>query len=116
MLSTDSEWATKAMVRLYRNQTQFEKMVGETYARNGIGFNAYDGKLLMAVYVHYKKCNYLLADHVELLHRRLPKYAEQLVSVSNKDILTPQVLHWLMVNRKPIQLKLKLRRVARSGA
>ena len=50
MLATNKAWATKALVRIYReNQTAQEQAIEATTEDNGIGFTGADGNFLSSL-------------------------------------------------------------------
>ena len=84
-LSTNDAWATKAMVRIYtENQTSAEKAVQQTRENNGIGFNGTDGMILSSFSEQYKSRGSLSPKQMAIVKKSMPKYAKQVISLSDK--------------------------------
>lgn len=98
-LSTDPKWAVQGLLRIHQNQTAEEQARGETVEDNGIGFTGCDAHILTSFANQAKRkiatakqrgwqVRWELAlsqKQMALLHRKMPKYAAQLLSVSDPE-------------------------------
>lgn len=86
-LEGNSVWALKALLRIYDNQTEAEQAAGETVEENGIGFTGCDANILTSFAEGYKKYGKLTPKQMELLHRKIGKYATQIYNLSDENKL-----------------------------
>jgi hypothetical protein len=94
-LKTNTKWALHALVTIANQQTTEEQISDRTIQHNGVGFGANDGDILMsfakqviawnAETVH-KYATPLSARQVELLKKRIGKYARQLCDLSQAKL------------------------------
>ena len=92
MLSTNKVWATKALVRIYQeNQTADEQMAKTTSHDNGIGFSGCDAEFLSSLAEQYLRRGNLSDKQMNFVHRKMPKYAGQVVKMSDSNKLTALV-------------------------
>ena len=85
-LSTDPRWAVAGLLRIYENQTEAEKAIGNTQEFNGIGFSGCDGDFLSSLSIQAKRRG-LSPKQIKCVHKTIPKYASQLLKVSNVGII-----------------------------
>lgn len=111
-LKTDKDWedylkriirtfptaALFAAVRIYELQTKEEKLTGQVYESNEVGFNALDAptitrivkryyKARKANHYHHKDINNLLSQNdIRQLQRKMPKYWKQLMNISKRNL------------------------------
>ena len=78
MLSTDSRWALKGLVRIYNNQTVDEKSSEDTKHDNGIGFTGADGHIMTSIAKQYIARGSLSPKQMGIVHKNMPKYSRQL--------------------------------------
>ncbi|MCZ2207835.1 hypothetical protein [Cylindrospermopsis raciborskii] len=86
-LSTNSAWALRALVVVYSGQTQAERIAEETSEHNGIGFTAFDAGILSSLSLQYTETGKLSNKQLELLFDKMPKYAGQLLALSDIEKL-----------------------------
>jgi len=79
-LATDSNWASRAILKLYECQTAAEQSVGTTTENNGIGFNGLDGVILSSFAQQLLKGRTLTAKQLAIAHKKLPKYGKQVMN------------------------------------
>jgi hypothetical protein len=78
-LSTDQKWIEKALIILYKYQTEDEKQEGETVEQNGKGFNYHDAYVLSLYATYLIEGKTLTGSQLEVVVFRLPKYAGQIL-------------------------------------
>lgn len=86
-LSTDKDWAIRAMIRIYDYQTDVEKNYQDTIDRNYVGFSGADGSIMMSVCEFYKKYNYVSPKQLALIFKKMPKYWHQIYTISDQNKL-----------------------------
>lgn len=84
-ITTRDNMAITALLRIYKNQTADEIRCGNTYNKNGIGFNETDGEILSSFAKQYNTKGYLTPKQMVILKSKIGKYANQLIqqSISN---------------------------------
>lgn len=82
-LATDRGWAIRGLVRIFENQTEDEKSSQSTLIDNGIGFNGADAEILSSIATQYLHGTNLSAKQMEIVYKRLPKYAKQLERIAS---------------------------------
>jgi hypothetical protein len=86
-LSTNIAWAVNGLMRIYDNQTAEEKEIEDVNRVNGIGFTGADAEILSGFVRYYHRNNKLTEKQTNILLNKMPKYWEQLLSISDKDKL-----------------------------
>lgn len=86
-LESNPEWAKRALIRIYENQTVSEQQAGETVENNGIGFTGVDANILTSFAENIKQYGRLTAKQMVCLHKMIGKYAKQIYSVTDDDKL-----------------------------
>ena len=77
-LMTDHVWAKAALVRIFENQTEDEKVSKETTHCNMIGFTASDARILTSFAQFYQTHGFLSEKQTKWLMPKMGKYAGQL--------------------------------------
>lgn len=91
-LATNKVWATKALVRIYQeNQTADEQAAKATSHDNGIGFSGCDAEFLSSLAEQYLRRGNLSDKQMNFVHRKMPKYARQVIAMSDSVKLTAMV-------------------------
>lgn len=83
-LSSDQRWIEQAIVKLYDFQTADEQASDETKHENGVGFNAFDAKVLSYYATWLKRGNHLNGKHLDKAKKMVPKYAKQILHLINQ--------------------------------
>jgi hypothetical protein len=86
-LQINDQWALRALVRLYELQTKSEKNRRVTVESNGQGFDAMDAPLFTTYVMQLHRRISLTKEQMDLLHKRIHRYAEQIFKLSNKEEL-----------------------------
>lgn len=94
-LSTNQVWAKQALIRIFEFQTQEEQENETTHDLNGIGFTGVDGEILSSFAKQFIRKNFLSPKQMAILMRKMPKYWNQILSISNQAKLESQVLTYL---------------------
>lgn len=81
-LKSNPKWALRGLIRIYERQTEDERQVGATVHDNGIGFSGCDAEILSSFAQQYLRWGRLSAKQMSILYRKMPKYARQLLSIS----------------------------------
>jgi len=74
--------AIRALMRIHQHQTPSEQASHSTHVYNAEGFTAGDAKILSSFADFYKRKNYLSPKQMQILRKRIGKYAGQLVHLS----------------------------------
>ena len=83
-LATDPVWAVKALVRIYQeNQTADEQVSQSTTHDNGIGFSGCDAEFLSSLAQAQLKYGRLTDKQMGFVFKKMPKYARQVVAMSD---------------------------------
>ena len=82
-LATDPRWALRALIRIYQNQTTDEQSKDAAIERNGIGFSGPDAEILSSFARQYLRRRALSPKQMNLLQRKIPSYARQIVQCSD---------------------------------
>jgi hypothetical protein len=92
MLATNKVWALKALVRIYQeNQTAEEQVAKVTREDNGIGFSGVDAQFASSLAEQYLKQGGLSDKQMGFVFKIMPKYAGQVVKMSDCNKLTAMV-------------------------
>ena len=86
-LKMDIEWAKKALLKIYDNQTQEEREKGMSIDENEIGFNRLHGPILTAIAKKLKRRQPLIPGEIEKIHFIMPKYAAQAIKFCKRDLM-----------------------------
>jgi hypothetical protein len=82
-LANNDRWALRALIRIYQNQTADEQSKDATIERNGIGFSGPDAEILSSFARQYLRRRSLSPKQMNLLQRKIPSYARQIVQCSD---------------------------------
>jgi hypothetical protein len=85
LLSND-KWLIRGMLAIHARQTEEEKATESTKEQNGIGFNGVDANILTDMVNQYKRTGYLSNRQINLIRKKMVKYANQLSHIANKEI------------------------------
>lgn len=101
-LARDDRWIARGLLTVYDHQTEEEQRSESTQEHNGVGFGGVDGEILTsyakrierlggrtAAYDMTKKfslCDYLTPAMEATLRNKMPKYARQLLRLSEQKV------------------------------
>ncbi len=83
LVQTNDKVLYGALKRLYNEQTNDEKCIGETTHNNGVGFNGADSKFLSSVSEFLIKNGFLTEKQKFITRKKLVKYTKQLTKLAN---------------------------------
>ena len=107
-LRTNPAWAVKAMVRIYNeNQTAEEQAYHDTIVENGIGFSGTDAYILSSFAEQVNEKKLLSPKQMKIVHKKMPKYWSQVISMSDEVKLKEMVSEHLRKQDEG-QLELKM--------
>ena len=86
-LATDPIWAQQALLKIFEFQTLEEQNSKDTIYHNGVGFNGTDGRFLSSLALQFKKKGHLSDKQMEFVFKKIPKYWNQVVRISDKEKL-----------------------------
>jgi len=88
-LGTDANWACRALLAVYANQTATERAAGVTAELNGIGFSGRDAEFLSSLAIALKERGALTGDkdrgQMKWVLKIMPKYHGQIEPVIKGD-------------------------------
>lgn len=87
LLTTNKKAVERAIVVLYKLQTDSEKVDKTTKDSNGVGFTAYDADILSNFAKLLLSNGRLSEKQFEVARKRSVKYVRQLVKVANREIV-----------------------------
>ena len=90
-LGYNEAWALKALLKIYDFQTRDEKLYENTHDHNGVGFTGVDGEILASFAKQYKRNGKLSVKQMVIVYRKMPKYWNQIISISDEEKLRQQV-------------------------
>jgi hypothetical protein len=85
-LENNSAWIIRAILVLFEMQTEDEQKEGDTVHLNGVGFNAFDAKILTSFAKQMCSGGNLSAKQMDLAKKKIIKYAGQLTRVANGEV------------------------------
>lgn len=92
-LASNKVWALKALVRIFQeNQTNDEQVAKVTSHDNGIGFTGCDAAFLSSLAEQYLRRGNLSDKQMAFVHRKMPKYARQVIAMSDASKLDAMVV------------------------
>lgn len=92
MLRTNKVWALKALVRIYQeNQTADEQAAKVTAHDNGVGFSGVDAGFASSLAEQYLRRGDLSDKQMNFVFKIMPKYAGQVVKMSDTNKLAAMV-------------------------
>lgn len=92
-LASNKVWALKALIRIYQeNQTADEQAAKVTSHDNGIGFSGCDAQFLSSLAEQYLRRGNLSEKQMAFVHKKMPKYARQVIAMSDASKLDSMVV------------------------
>jgi len=78
-LRTDARWAQRALLAIFRNQTEDEKVAADVKHHNQMGFRCMDSIILTSFANQLQQRGSLSPKQMSIVHKLMPKYARQLM-------------------------------------
>jgi hypothetical protein len=85
VLAKQEAWAVRAMLLIYRHQTDDEQNKDSTDHQNDVGFNSNDAFILSQFAKSYEQWGRLTPKQLAIVHRKMPKYARQLIMHTGEE-------------------------------
>lgn len=92
-LASNEKANIKALMLIYSNQTSDEQKIGCNKVYNKIGFTGVDAVILSSMAKFYKETGFLTPKQLEVVKKKMPKYAKQLTEISNQKANNNGVYH-----------------------
>lgn len=86
LIKTNDKMVIRSVLKLYDYQTDREKLNMSTGEENGVGFNKYDSPFLTSIAQQIKKNYQLTTKQINVVRKKLLKYAGQLTRIANYEI------------------------------
>jgi predicted nucleic acid-binding protein len=96
-LKTDIDWAQKAVVKVFESQTPQEQRNHFPRGEDEKGFSVYDAPLLSNIACKIKRRASLTKREIQALKDIMPRYAVQMVNLSEEAILVKQLKKYYLV-------------------
>lgn len=84
LLNTNDRAVTRGILVIYSRQTADEKQSEDTRHHNGVGFSAFDAKILSSFAIQLVQGRNLSVRQMEVARKLMPKYSRQLAEVANQ--------------------------------
>lgn len=85
-LATDTRWAHRALLAIFRNQTADEQIQANVTHHNSMGFRCMDSEILTSFANQLQQRGTLSPKQMVIIHRLMPKYARQLMKFYGEAI------------------------------
>ena len=85
-LKTDSKWANRALLAIFKNQTEDEKTDSSVKYHNAMGFRAVDSYILTSFATQLQTRGFLTPKQMVIVHKKMPVYARQLMKFHGEKI------------------------------
>jgi hypothetical protein len=108
-LRTNDIWAKAALLRIYDYQTQDEKQSEQTSHNNKVGFTGSDAEILSSFAKQLINRKFLSPKQMNLLHKRIHKYHNQIIDISDSEKIEKQAENWKRENEKKASTQLSLK-------
>jgi hypothetical protein len=85
-LAVDAKWAQRALLAIFKNQTEDEKTDSSVKYHNGMGFRAVDSYILTSFANQLQTRGFLTPKQMVIVLRKMPVYARQLMKFHGEKI------------------------------
>ncbi len=85
-LRSDSRWAQRALLAIFRNQTEDEKVAADVKHHNAMGFRCMDAIILTSFANQLQTRRSLSPKQMSVVFKLMPKYARQLMKFYGEAI------------------------------
>jgi len=86
LIMTNQRWVERAILAIFRKQTEREQSTEDTIDRNGVGFTAYDARKLSYYAKWILSGRHLSGKFLQDAFKKTGKYAGQLEKISKGEI------------------------------
>lgn len=80
-IAQNDGWALRAAMRIVDLQTAEEVASRATLSSNGVGLGAFDAEIITSIVQKYRSTGKLTRAQLDVLRRKMPKYAGQLYRI-----------------------------------
>jgi uncharacterized protein YjcR len=101
-IATRPQWARRAVLVVFENQTQDEQQSEFTKFDNGIGFNGTDANICSSLAKQILNGRNLSQKQDAILMKIMKKYASQVLSATNLEILDRMIEDSLSIKERAI--------------
>jgi hypothetical protein len=84
LLQTNDTMVCRSLVQLYNQQDDYEKAIGETTERNGVGFNGVDSPYMSSCAKFYMEKGFLSPRQMGFVRNKIMKYSKQITKLANQ--------------------------------
>lgn len=84
-IATKNAWAVRALMYIFELQLPEEQHTGQVSSSNKVGFNKFDSEILTELAWTWKRTGRLTHNQLEVIKKRMPKYAEQIYRTKRHD-------------------------------
>lgn len=84
LLKTDNKALARAVIHIYENQTEEEKLRGRSIDHNHVGFSQVDGEFLTQIALKLKNHQPVTLKEVAITRNKMIKYWKQLMTISKR--------------------------------
>lgn len=84
LLAASNKAVARAVLVVYRNQTEYEKVCQATQENNGVGFSGVDAEILSSYAEFYLKTGFLTPKQVAIARNKIKKYWRQVLGEIEK--------------------------------
>ena len=85
-LRSDERWAKRALLAIFKNQTEDEKRSANVINHNSMGFRCMDAIILTSFANQLQQRGSLSPKQMSIVHKLMPKYARQLMKFYGEAI------------------------------
>ena len=96
MIKNDIRWALRALVVIYNQQDNEEKMFNSSNKHNGKGFGKVDASTLSIIAERYIRTKNISAHDIATVQTKIIRYAGQLYDLSDKQKLESQYKKYII--------------------
>lgn len=83
LLKNDDRFLCRAILKLYNEQTEDEKTIGNTKHSNGVGFNKFDAEIMSSFAEFMQRAGFLTEKQIAVARKKMMKYNKQLTRLAN---------------------------------
>lgn len=83
-LEISDKWVTKAVVAIFKYQTEYEKNAETTHDNNNVGFSGCDAQIMSSFAKWINRGLNLTPKQMVIARKKAIKYAGQLTKIANK--------------------------------
>ncbi len=86
-LATDARWAQRALLRIYKEQTETEQCQDNVLNLNMRGFRSCDAFILSKFAKQFQDRKWLSDKQMAIVFKKIPVYARQLIKLTGANVI-----------------------------